>query len=340
MLTSSLAFDIAQFFPLLNHHLLALILGKAGFDPQVVKFFLNYLVNRKTKYFWNNFSSSTVNVNIEVGQGSAFSPILLALYLALVLHILEKHLKNLDLKISILSFVNDSLFIIQSKSFQTSNTCLFSSYNITFNLLSKFGLVVKHSKTEVFHFSRSQETFSPSFLNLSSLGSPILYPKDTCRYLRFIFDRKLLFCQYIDFYANKAISMVKYMKILSNLMRGLNPQQKQLLYRSYTLPIALYGFQMWYYNKAPLSYSLKILGKLQRRAALWIVGAFKTVLTFGIEAITSLIPIHLHLQKLSGRSQLRVYSLSTNYILQSLIENNSNTFTHLHPISLSSLTRH
>ena len=96
---------------------------------------------------------------------------------------------------------------------------------------------------------------------------------------------------------------------------------------------------MWYYNKASLLYSLKTLGKLQRQAALWIVGAFKTALIFGIKAITSLIPIYLHLQKLSGRSQLKVYSLSTNHILQSLMENNSNTFTHLHPILLSSLTR-
>ena len=45
-------------------------------------------------------------------------------------------------------------------------------------------------------------------------------------------------------------------------MRGLNPQQKQLLYRSCALLITLYGFQMWFYNKAPLSYPLKTLGKL------------------------------------------------------------------------------
>ena len=145
---------------------------------------------------------------------------------------------------SILFFVDDGLLITQSKFFQTSNTHFFSSYNVTFNLLSKFGLIVKHSKTEVFHFSRSQRAFSLPLLDLSLLGGPILYPKDTCRYLRFIFNRKLLFCQHIDFYINKAISMVKYMKILSNLTRGLSPQQKQLLYRSYTLPIALYGFQM------------------------------------------------------------------------------------------------
>jgi len=140
---------------------------------------LNYLVNRKTKYFWNNFSSSTVDVNVGVCQGSALSPILLALYLALFLHILEKHLKNLDLNISILSFVDDGLLITQSKSFQISNACLFSSYNIAFNLLFKFGLLVKQLKTEVFHFSRSQEVFSPPLLDLSPLDSPILYPKDT-----------------------------------------------------------------------------------------------------------------------------------------------------------------
>ena len=179
MSTSSLAFDIAQFFSLLNHWLLALILGKVGFNSWVVNFFLNYLVNRKTKYFWNNFSSSSVNVNIGVGQGSALSPILSALYLALFFHILEKYLKNLDLKISILSFVDDSLLIIQSKSFQTSNACLFCSYNIVFNLLSKFSLLVKYLKTEVFHFSRSQGVFSPFPLDLSPLGSSILYPKDS-----------------------------------------------------------------------------------------------------------------------------------------------------------------
>ena len=53
--TSTLVFDISQFFPLLNHQLLTLILGKVGFDPKVVKFFSNYLISRKTQYFWNSF---------------------------------------------------------------------------------------------------------------------------------------------------------------------------------------------------------------------------------------------------------------------------------------------
>ena len=122
----------------------------------------------------------------------------------------------------------------------------------------------------------------------------MLYLKDTWKYLGFIFNRKLSFHQYIDYYSNKAISTVKYMKILGNLVRGLIPYQKCLLYRSCILPITLYGFQLWFYNKAPLSYPLKMLGKIQRRAAIWILGAFKMFPSFGIKAIAELIFINLH----------------------------------------------
>jgi len=147
-----LAFDISQFFPLLNHRLLTLILGKAGFDSRVVKFLSNYLVGRKTQYFWNSFSSLFFNVDIEVRQSLALSPIFLVLYLSLFLHILENQLKNLKIPVSILFFVDNSLLVTQSKSFLFSNSLLFCSYNIVSNPLSKFGLIVKHSKTEVFYF--------------------------------------------------------------------------------------------------------------------------------------------------------------------------------------------
>jgi len=48
--TSTLAFDIMQFFPSLNHHFFICILQKVGLDSQVVNFFTDYLVGRKTNY--------------------------------------------------------------------------------------------------------------------------------------------------------------------------------------------------------------------------------------------------------------------------------------------------
>ena len=93
--TSTLTFDIAQFLPSLNHCLLSCIIKKARFDKQIVSFFSNYLMDRRTNYSWNNFMSPVFDVNIGVGQGSALSPILSVLYLSPLIYILENHLKNL-----------------------------------------------------------------------------------------------------------------------------------------------------------------------------------------------------------------------------------------------------
>jgi len=172
--TSSLAFDISQFFPSLNYCFLILILEKAGLDPKVVFFFSNYLTQRSMKYLWNNFLSSPFEVNVGVGQGSVLSPILSSLYLSPLLFILENRFKNLNIPISILSFVDNGLFIVQDKSFHISNSHLFCSYNILSKLLDSFGLIIEHSKTEIFHFSRSQGVFNPPPLDLSLLGGPTL----------------------------------------------------------------------------------------------------------------------------------------------------------------------
>ena len=174
MSTSTLTFDIAQFFPSLNHRLLTFIMKKVGFNNHVVSFFANYLVDRKTNYYWNNFMSPIFNVNIGIGQGSVLSLILSALYLSPFIYILENHLKNLKIPISIISFVDDGLFISQSNSFDISNSHLFCIYNILTNLLKKFGLVVKHFKTEIFHFNRLQGVFNSSHLNLTLLGGNVL----------------------------------------------------------------------------------------------------------------------------------------------------------------------
>jgi len=120
---------------------------------------------------------------------------------------------------------------------EKSKSHLFYSYNVISSLL-------EHRKTEVFHFSRLQEVFNLPLLDLNQLGSLVLHLKNTWCYLRFIFDRKLLFWQHIKFYSNKALSTVKCMKMLNNSMYKLLPQQKCLLYKTCILSIVLHGFPL------------------------------------------------------------------------------------------------
>jgi len=49
-MTSTLAFNIAQFFPSLNYWLFLLILRKTECNSKVVQFFSNYLIGRKMWY--------------------------------------------------------------------------------------------------------------------------------------------------------------------------------------------------------------------------------------------------------------------------------------------------
>jgi len=83
---------------------------------------------------------------------------------------------------------------------------------------------------------------------------------------------------------------------------------------------------------------MKILDKIQRRAAIWILGAFKTSPTEGIEAIAGIIPIKFHLQKLARRSQIQPFALPTNHIIRNLIDDLPNLFMKPNPHSVRSLT--
>ena len=77
---------------------------------------------------------------------------------------------------------------------------------------------------------------------------------------------------------------------------------------------------------------------MQKRAAIWILGAFKTSPTEGIEAIAGIIPIKFHLQKLARRSQIRLFALPTNHIIRNLMDDLSNLFIKPNPHSIRSLT--
>ena len=111
------AFDIAQFFPSLNHAMLLAILRKQGFSSVVTKFFASYLVDRFTAYMWGSLRSGPRQADVGVGQGSALLLVLSALYVAPVMKLY--HMNPVSLKTSLLSFVDDGTVATQYPSMKT-----------------------------------------------------------------------------------------------------------------------------------------------------------------------------------------------------------------------------
>jgi hypothetical protein len=137
------------------------------------------------------------------------------------------------------------------------------------------------------------------------LGNNILLTlKIHWRYLGFFFDKTLSFKEHVHFYSTKAFSMVLAMRMLENSNQGLSPSQKRLLYRSCVVPMATYGYRLWFFKRAKCKMLMLLINQMQRRAALWITSTFCTSPTTAIEAISGLMPIHLHLSKLAQHSSV------------------------------------
>jgi len=77
---------------------------------------------------------------------------------------------------------------------------------------------------------------------------------------------------------------------------------------------------------------------MQIRVAIWILGAFHTSPTEEIEALADLIPIHLYLKKLSGRSQLKVLSIPHSHTIRTLLKNQHSDLSLSHCLSLENMT--
>ena len=78
-----------------------------------------------------------------------------------------------------ISFVDNGLFVFQSKSISHLNANLFCSYNIISSIVLKYGLIIEYGKTDVFHFSRLHGTFNPPPLDLTPIDGSLLLPKET-----------------------------------------------------------------------------------------------------------------------------------------------------------------
>ena len=79
---------------------------------------------------------------------------------------------------------------------------------------------------------------------------------------------------------------------------------------------------------------------MQRKAAIWILGTFKTSPSEGIKALAGLIPIKYHLQKLAERSLIWLFKLLENHIIQHLMDNSSHCPNSSNPHTIGSLTNH
>jgi hypothetical protein len=218
--------------------------------------------------------------------------------------------------------VDNGTIMAQSPTLEANLPKLVRAYSVVHELTKAMGLILEHTKSEGFHFSRKHGDVNPDIdLGYAPYtGATPLRPGTIWRYLGFFFDRSLTFQEHVKRYTNKALTSVRAMLSLGNSVHGLRPKHKRLLYRSCVLPIATYGCRLWMYEGACMAGPLDSLRVMQRCACLWITGSFKTSPRGAAETLAGIPPIHLHVQKLVERSHVRTRSLQATHAFRRLID--------------------
>ncbi|KAL1947815.1 hypothetical protein VTO73DRAFT_13539 [Trametes versicolor] len=313
--------DVAQFFPSMNHDLLCRIMDRVGFSPILVRFFRHYLTGRHSCFRWGRASSPWFDVpEVGAGQGSALSPVLTNLYIAPALHILFP-VTTTQSDSALQFYVDDGLWIVSTPSIDSNCTILRMRYQETKTTLARLGLLVESEKDELMHFvptrlAASQNPQTPLIFDDNSS----LQPSAVWRYLGIRLDSKLNFHAHVSYYAERAVTTVNAMLMLSNSNRGLTPMQRRTLYIACVLPLLTYGVEVWYRSKG-VKGLMKPLVAAQHRALRWITGAFRTTPIGAMHSFAGILPLHLHCKKLQYRFFLRFHTLPPHHPLRASFPN-------------------
>ncbi|KAF8632928.1 hypothetical protein AX17_004695 [Amanita inopinata Kibby_2008] len=147
---SFLTFYIAQFFPSINHDLLCQILQHLGFSLKIVNFFRSFFQNRHTMYAWGSFKSPLFSCSHGVPQGDCLSPILTAIFISVLFHIIETRFGTTNKLL--ISFVDDGGIAVASESIFGNCRALEEIMTFVIDTTHRLGLQIEGDKTELIHF--------------------------------------------------------------------------------------------------------------------------------------------------------------------------------------------
>ena len=205
--------DLSKTFDTVNHNILQEKLKAYGIQPENLKWFRNYLSNRKQFILYDDFKTEVKIVKCRVPQGSILGPLLFLVFV----NDLSNSTKVLDLVL----FADDTnLFCSDSNIrtlFETANQEL-SQINDWF-LPNRLSLNVEKTKYVLFHKCIEQENI-PLKLPLLQLNSNIIERENSLKFLGVILDEHLTWKKHIQLIENKVSKNVGVLYKASKLINS------------------------------------------------------------------------------------------------------------------------
>ena len=218
-------------------------------------------------------------------------------------------------------YINDGALFTCSHSWRKIKQTLRDCYSTCDKWLTQAGLNIEPDKTELIFFCRrGEQTMPPHYIHLPLPSTQTYYcvpAANTLCYLGFFFDAHLSWPYHVDVMCNRAYASIKALKLLGNLVRGLDHASWRLTFNAICLPVLTYSCQLWFHGKQVTL--VKKLQIVQNKAVKIISGTFCTTPCKPLHQLLSILPMDLQLTKLTQNMALTLYQvLSESQLLTRL----------------------
>ena len=149
----------------------------------------------------------------------------------------------------------------------------------------------------------------PHSLTLPSPQGPYdVTAATTVHYLGFFFHHCLKWEPHVRIMCNRARTSIKALQVLGNTIRGLSMANWRLVMNAVCLPVLTYGCQLWYRPHGTKGL-INMLQRVQNDMVKVVAGSFHTAPREALLQLTRMLPMRLHVEKLTLTSALCLYRL-------------------------------
>jgi ribonuclease HI len=166
------------------------------------------------------------------------------------------------------------------------------------------GSTFETGKTELIHFTRAR---SKQVNTSIEMDGQVIAPSESVKLLGVMFDTELRWRAHAQRISKRATSTC----IGISRLRHLRPKQMRQLYQACVVPKLDYASTVWY--RQGRVWQTSILRKIQRKAAIRIISAFRTVATETLDIEANLLPTHLRLKQRALNVLGKLKTLPSNH---------------------------
>ena len=240
--------DLRKAFDTVPHTILLDKLHRMGIRGNLLCLIKNYLEDRAQFVNFNDHSSRTQPITIEVPQGSILGPLFFICFM-------NDFSKSSQLLFSILS-ADDATVLLEGKEYEGLIMALNNELHKVSTWLDANKLSINSKKTHFMVFHRSR--IKTSDINVVMQQNTIDRVNST-KFLGLIIDDKLKWHEHIQHVKHK---IARSVGILYKIRHYLNKETLLNMYYTFVFPYLIYGIEIW--GSVPLNH-INPLKKIQKK---------------------------------------------------------------------------